>query len=299
MKVIREKNAPDFLIVGAAKSGTTSLWYYLNQHPQIFMNQGIKELGYFSDHYGISDLDEYLKHFDGAKPGQRVGEACHAYLSSEESARKIYEFNPGTKILIILRNPVERAYSLYNWMTEHGHEHCSSFEKALELENVRINDSEFIKNNEFYYMNYLYFRSGLYFEQVKRYYDLFPPENIHLIVYELFRADNKKYLSSLFKFLGVEENVQINLEKQNQSKAIKNRKLHFFLLNDFIKQADRFFVPRRISQKFKQALLKQNQTDSRPAPLSAEVRKDLSSRYAGDIKRLTDLVGIDFSKYWN
>jgi hypothetical protein len=299
MKITREKNAPDFLIVGAAKSGTTSLWYYLNQHPQIFMNQGIKELGYFSDHYGISDFDEYLKYFDNASNGQMVGEACHTYLSSPESAQRIYKFNPQIKLVLILRNPVERAYSLYNWMVEHGYEKASSFEDALALEELRVKDTEFMEHNPFYYMNYLYFRSGLYHEQVKRYYDLFPKENIHLIVYESFRQNNLEYTNGIFEFLKIPTGHAINLEKQNITTTIKSAPLHFLLLDGFYPLMDKFFVPRKISAKIWNFLMKRNKSGERPQQMKKETYTKVFNNYSKDISDLSTLTGIDFFKYWS
>ena len=124
---------PDFFVVGAAKSGTTALWKYFQQHPQIFVTKDIaqKELGYFSNQYGIVNKNDYLNFFKDAKPDQLIGEVCHAYLTSEESAEWIKKEVPNAKIIIMLRNPLERAYSLYNWMTMHGYEESCSFRKAL------------------------------------------------------------------------------------------------------------------------------------------------------------------------
>jgi len=81
---------PDFYVVGAAKSGTISIWYYLGQHPKIWMTKDIKfkELSYFSLDYGVNDIRDYSKHFDNSNENQIIGEVCHTYLSSPSSARK-------------------------------------------------------------------------------------------------------------------------------------------------------------------------------------------------------------------
>lgn len=299
MKVDLKKNAPDFLIIGAAKSGTTSLWHYLHQHPKVFMNQGTKELGYFSDHYGVCDLDEYLKFFDYSKPDQLLGEACHAYLSSPESANKIFKFNPRMKIIMILRNPVDRAYSLYNWMVQYGYESANSFRKALMMEEQRINDAEFSKDNAFYFMNYLYYTSGLYYEQVKRYYELFPESNIHVVVYELFKTDNLKHLNFIFAFLGLPSTELVKLEKQNESHKIFNPKLQYFLFNNFTRVADSLLVPRKISFQIKRGLFKLNRKSCPPSKIDDSIRENLFHRYTSDIKKLSELIKIDLFKYWS
>ena len=98
MKLRLAKNGPDFFVVGAAKSGTTSLWHYLSQHPDIYVNSNPKELGYFSEFYGISKYSEYLSYFDEAKDNQTIGEVCHAYLSCKNASQKIFEYNKNSKI---------------------------------------------------------------------------------------------------------------------------------------------------------------------------------------------------------
>ncbi len=298
MVIERKKNAPDFLIVGSAKSGTTSLWYYLDQHPDIFMNKGIKELGYFSKYYGINDIDEYLKYFDDAKENQVIGEACHPYLSSEDPAAKIFKFNPNMKIIMILRNPVYRAYSLYNWMIQHAWEHLETFEEALDYEEVRAKDVNFIENNNFYYLNYLYFRSGLYYEQVKRYLDIFPRDNIKIYIYEDFKKDNKKVVKDIFRFLNVNEDIPLVLDKQNESKRIRSVKLQFLLANRFIGYSDKLFIPRRISQKAQHILVNFNEVSNPPKLLSADTKQKLLNRYKDDIDKLSSLLNINLNDYW-
>lgn len=298
MRVIREKNAPDFLIVGAAKSGTTSLWYYLNQHPMIFMNQGVKELGFFSDHYGIKDFDEYLKYFDAAKPDQIIGEACHAYLSSPESAQKIFGFNPNMKIVMILRNPVHRAYSLYNWMVEHGWEGTQTFEKALENEKSLLNDPTFKETNTFYYMNYMYFASGLYFEQVKRYFDIFPVGQIKLIIYEQFKIDNQAYLKSILDFLNVSNTIDFNLEKKNESIRIKSPRLQRLLTRHFIYLADKYYMPRKLSSTLSKQLMRYNKQSKKPDKLNVETESYLFDKYRTDIEKLSDFLKVDLQQFW-
>ncbi len=128
-------NKPNFFIVGAAKSGTTSMWWYLKQHRQVFMpnDELNKEPAFFSDKSSMS-LEEYLKLFEAAEEQHKViGEVSTAYLVDPKSARRIKEFNPEAKILILLRNPVDRAYALYNWMVQEGYEYCLSFRKALKI----------------------------------------------------------------------------------------------------------------------------------------------------------------------
>ncbi len=167
---------PNFFIVGAAKAGTSSLWKYLNSHPQVFMprDELHKEPCFFSSFGESMGLDYYLNLYATASEKQTLcGDASTAHLSDPVSAERIYAFNPDARIIIILRNPADRAYSLYNWMVQEGYEYAGSFEEALRLENIRAAKS--IPNwfDYGYYWDFMYFRSGLYYQQVKRYLDLF------------------------------------------------------------------------------------------------------------------------------
>src|SRR5688572_9666040 len=102
---------PDFFIVGAGKAGTTAIWRYLSQHPQVFMTKDIryKELGFFCDHYGVYEADYYRSFFQDARSDQMIGESCHTYITSPESPELIYNTCPNAKIIIMLRDPVKRA----------------------------------------------------------------------------------------------------------------------------------------------------------------------------------------------
>src|SRR5687767_12736237 len=106
---------PNFFVCGAARSGTTSLWEYLRQHPDIYMPAAIehKEPSYFCDLYGMSDWNQYLALFREAGNRKRVGEASGPYLTSPESAGRLKEAAPEARIIILLRDPAERAWSLY------------------------------------------------------------------------------------------------------------------------------------------------------------------------------------------
>jgi hypothetical protein len=121
---------PDFFIVGAPKSGTTAMYFYLKQHPEIFMPER-KELHFFgSDFFAphfVRDLKEYLKFFEGADNKKRIGEASVWYLYSKRAAFEIKEFNPDADIIIMLRNPVDMMYSLRETLRKKGIERASFF----------------------------------------------------------------------------------------------------------------------------------------------------------------------------
>ena len=207
-KNVREGRLPNFFIVGAARSGTTSLWNYLKQHPKVFMPEDEldKEPAYFSEKGRNLNYEKYLRLFRGADIShERIGEASTAYLTDPSSAQKIYDFLPNAKIIIMLRNPVDRAYSLYQWMVQEGYEYAESFETSLDLENKRIGEKIPNWYEPEYYWNYLYFHSGLFYGQVKRYVELFG-DNVCLIKMEDFKQNFLREYDRVCRFLNLKPN---------------------------------------------------------------------------------------------
>lgn len=209
---------PDFFICGAARSGTTSMWEYLRQHPDIFMPTvfGWKEPSFYCDLYGVKDRAFYLSLFAEAGNKKMVGEASTPYLSFPESAGRIHAELPHARIIIILRNPIERAYSMYKWMCENGYEKIPTFAAALEAEDrERHGNESFMRNNGQYYWNFLYFRSGLYHDQVKRYLDAFGAGQVKIFLFEDMTHDPGRTVRETYEFLTVDPEFVPAIEIHN------------------------------------------------------------------------------------
>jgi hypothetical protein len=292
---------PNFFIVGAAKSGTTSLWMYLKQHPNIFMPETInlKEPSYFCNLYGIKDYSKYLSIFEKAKGVKAIGEASTPYLSSPESANWIKQEYPLSKIIIILRNPVKRAYSLYNWMISEGYEWIFPFEKALEIEENRLKDTTFKYNNPQYFYNYLYFQSGLYSEQLKRYLDLFPKEQIRIYLFEDLKRDSLGLMREIYDFLGVDSSFTPNNNAIfNAGKVPRSVKLQFFIKQKLPKYLCKIHFPKY--KKIQEIILDANciQNQNQSGNLRAETKKDLQQCYKEDIEKTEKLINRNLEKWY-
>jgi len=197
----REK-LPNFFIVGAAKSGTTSLYHHLCQHPDVFMSP-VKEPHYFSKdiwHYlierGMRDVqknyNDYKKLF---KDGRAIGEASPSYLYSKVAAREIYNFNPDAKIIIILRNPVNRAFSAWRMNCMRGIDGDLFIKEIKKINNY--------KNSPWKTNGYL--GAGMYSSQIKRYMDIFPRKNILILYFYDLKKNPEKVMGKIFRFLGVKQ----------------------------------------------------------------------------------------------
>lgn len=288
---------PDFYIVGAARSGTTSMWQYLRQHPTIFMPADIayKEPAYFADLYGLGDLSQYLALFSDASPDQACGEASTAYLSAPECPRRIYKKRPDAKIIIMLRNPVERAYSLYCWMVKEGYEFLSPFEKALKEEEKRRRNPDFKFNNPENFYNYLYFHSGLYSDQILRYLELFTTKQIHVILFDEFINDSLRVTKDVYRFLGVEPNFIPQLGIYNVSGGVYSIRIQY-RIRQFIENNINF-VPQRIRNHVMSFLMGLNMKSLQPPGIIPETRKKLQEMYQNDISQTAEIIGKDLS-HW-
>jgi len=254
-----------------------------------------KEPAYFTDLYGLSDLNQYIALFSKASPDQACGEASTAYLSAPESPRRIYEKRPDAKIIIMLRNPVERAYSLYCWMVKEGYEFLSPFEDALKEEEKRRRNPDFKFNNPENFYNYLYFHSGLYSEQIIRYLEIFPANQIHIILFNEFINDSRRVIKDVYSFLGVEPNFIPQLGIHNVSGAVYSTKIQY-ITRQYLENKIKF-APQRIRNPIMRTLMGLNMKSSQPPGIIPETRKRLQKKYKNDITQTAEIIGENLS-HW-
>lgn len=212
-----QADLPDFLLVGAAKSGTSSLYSYLVQHPEVFL-PAVKEPNYFAyrgmplDTGGpkaadmlekllhkktVTRLDEYKALYSPAKTGQTSGDCSPRYLYYPNAPEAIHELIPEARIVMILRNPIDRAYSHYLMNRQRDLEPEDLFLQAAHLENERIEQG--------WGWDWHYLQVGMYGQQLQRYYKRFPAENILIILHDELVADVQGVVRKIFQFIGVDE----------------------------------------------------------------------------------------------
>jgi len=189
---------PTFIICGAQKGGTTALYDYLKEHPDICIPPK-KELHYFDLNY-YRGVKWYEKQFKGCKKNEinAIGEASPFYMYLEEVPERIHALLPDVKLIFILRNPIDRAYSHYWHEVKLGYEYLS-FEKAIEKEEERL-----AKGDLFSKQHYSYKDRGKYVIQLKRYRKYFPREQMLILVNEELRENPQYTMKKIFGFLGVD-----------------------------------------------------------------------------------------------
>jgi len=282
-------NKPNFFILGAAKSGTTSLYYYLGQHPEIFMSP-IKEPTFFCEGFQIvKNPIQYFELFDSVKDEKAIGEASHAYLTNPSTAKVLKALFPEAKFIVIFRNPVDRAYVLYHHMRRNGYEKASTFEKALSLEEKRVHSQQFRKKCPQYFYNFLYFRSGLYGEQIKRYFSLFDEKQFHFLTLSQLKSDPITSIKRILEFLGVSTDFRPTLQVYNKSYYTARVPLMQYIWRTKVKRP-------LLLRKLGFRVLRWVNFKKIP-PMSPETRKTLTNRYESDMKEFYNLTGIRF-KSW-
>jgi hypothetical protein len=192
---------PEFLIIGGMRCGTTSLYQHLAAHPEIEPALG-KELNYFSLHYGRS-LRWYRGHFPRREPGRLSFEASPYYLFHPDAPHNVAETLPDVKLVALLRDPVDRAYSHYLHTRSRGFESLP-FAEALDAEAERLHGRRArCEGSQDPMRLYSYASRGQYAEQLERWLDLFPRERLHVIRSEDLFAQPETALDELADFLGV------------------------------------------------------------------------------------------------
>lgn len=283
---------PKFIGIGAAKSGTTSLHDILASHPQLFLPKK-KELAFFCTNLNFEKgVSSYASHFKDSK-NQICGEITPQYMYVPDAVNRVYNIlGAETKIIIMLRNPADRAYSHYHHMRFRGQERLS-FEEALKAEPLRLLEGFHSK------MKYSYLDRGYYARQIQPWFTKFGANNIFTIVFEdEFRGEQfGNTLVKLQEFIGVDY-VKLNqTAHSNQTKVASSPALNKFLYSQLPK-ARSFYTKVVPSQQLRRKFLDAttNFGSQKVKHLEAKTRAEIINLYyRDDIKMLESIIGRDLS----
>jgi hypothetical protein len=287
---------PNFFVIGAQKAGTTSLYYYLDQHPEVYMSPR-KEPHFFQGMRSefrwpgrrlapVTDLQDYLALFEGVTNEKAIGEASASYLYSPEAPALIKRSIPDAKIIAVLRNPADRAYSNFLHLVQVGREPAASFAEALQAEDGRMRDK--------WGPDWYYRQKGFYHDQVNRYFDTFGRDQVRIWLYEDLRDDPSGMMRDVFAFLDVDHTFVPNMSTEhNPSGVPRSQGLYTWARKLTARNpvlVDRF-VPARLRGQLKSRIL------VKPPPFPPEVRRQLTHSYREDVLRLQELIGRDLSPW--
>ena len=288
----RQHRLPNFFVVGAAKAGTTSLYEYLKATSGVYMPP-VKEPAYFSpaipEDFGdkVSDLDGYLDLFREIDGEHAVGEATPFYLWDPESPRLIREAVPEAKVIIMLRDPVERAFSDYLMLSVYYDFEPLSFTEALQA-NARQQESRWGAR--------LYLELGEYSKQVQRYLDVFGTSKVKVILFEDFKTDTRGTVNEVLKFLNVPETHSMEIsEVHNPFSVPKTRLAQQIISNEALRRLAQRFVPKPARDLVIHKLLFKR-TPKPQMPESA--RAFLQEYYREDVSILRAMLNRELPWQW-
>ena len=278
---------PNFFIVGAPKSGTTNMSYYLMQHPQVFMPENLEPY-YFArldipQNYKreiISDEKKYLNLFKNAKNCKVVGESSPVYLYCPHSALEIKNRFPNSKLIISLRNPIEIAYSEYFSLKFMGFDQNRSFDELLD------SSEEQLTRNEFHIDSLL--EAGFYSKHIKRFQKIFSKNQIKITIFEEYVKNTVPTINSILSFLGIKESITFDVTSKGAYKVPRNFASQKLMNNSTFRKAAKFVIPTVTRQKIGERFLVKE--SSRP-PLKQNQRKRLTQIYQDDVENLSELLG--------
>lgn len=273
---------PNFFIVGGSRCGTTSLYSYLKAVPKIFMPEW-KAPAYFISNKTI-DKETYLNLFKGAKDKKAIGESS-GYLQSSESPGLIHEQLPNSKIIISLRDPVERTFSHFLQGLGGGY-YTGTFEEAFRV--FMKNDTTDSKYNVMKHM----IDGSYYYKSVKRYLETFDKKQIKIIIFEEYISDTKKMIREILDFLEIDDDVPKNIEKiYNPYRQPLGKVGTSLIKNEKVKNFAKSLLPGSSAK----TLLKfvSGKSDKKPV-LGNNERNEMEKLFTDDVKKLEGLLNRTF-----
>ncbi len=300
---------PNFLIVGVQKAGTTSLYSYLREHPQVYMSP-VKETDFLSyepppisesgslsaadlltkgGRKRILTIDDYLELFEDVRDEIAIGEASPNYLFYyEQSVRMIKKYVPDAKLIVVLRNPVERAYSDYLMNVRE----LVGNRKPLAEQVVSSAQSSYT------------LLKGRYYEGLKHFLEAFDPAQVQIMMYSDLTKNSDRFMSQLYDFIGVDSSFKANTQKRQQTAQVpKNQNINKLLrtrnpLRSAVGTVLKILMPEAQRQKLRSRLIAVNSQGKEGLPLTDEDRVLLENYYREDIIRLQDLINTDLSAWF-
>lgn len=297
---------PDFIIIGAAKSGTTTLYKYLSRHPQIYMSR-IKEPDFFSlDKNYAKGIHWYNSLFEGAKPSQLCGEASTTYSRWHQypkTVERLTKHLPDVKLIYIMRHPIDRAYSFYAYRLRRSQYNREFLAARNELMEAKTFEEAIAQQSEF-------IDSSYYLEQIEKYLPFYPRESFLFLLMEDLIDNPMNVMNQIFEFLGVDSNVKLIQEEPIIANKADDDAKKFFLWNlrksvqaiPLVKSTAQL-LPKSFKKSFyeivyKLSYKKLNHQEYVPPKMLPETRKMLIEKFREPNDRLSQFLERNLS-HWN
>jgi hypothetical protein len=302
---------PDFFIVGHPKCGTTALYEMLRAHSEIFM-PALKEPEFFASEMRVDrpeelpeTLEDYLALFDAARADQLLGEASTSYLRSHTAAESIAAVAPEARIIAILREPASLLRSAHLQYVQAVIETEYDLRKALALEEDRRQGRN-LPRHGFWPLSLQYSDHVRYVEQLQRYHAAFGRENVLVLIYEDFRADNDGTVRTVLRFLGVDDSAPLERAEVNPTVGVRSQALHELVhtvavgrgpVSRGVKEAVKVVIPRGPRRRLLTAL-RRGVVYGAPPAVDEALMSELRQRFRGEVVALGEYLDRDLITLW-
>ncbi len=299
---------PNFFIIGAPKSGTTALAHYLAGHPEVYFSSP-KELFYWSeDHpvartrHNVFRLEQYLAYFQNADPAKHkaVGEGSTNYLQSRTAIQNILEFNPASKFIVLLRDPVEVAYGMHGELMRHYFEDQPDFREAWKLQEARRGGKHIPKGSVM--VNQLQYEDVVDFAgQMDRFFELVPASQRQVFLFKQFASDTRSVYAETLKFLGLQDDGRTDFPRVNEARQYRSG-----LIGKVYQNPPAFLEPMmkrfRVwysgrSDGWKSSVAKVLSRKEPRKKLDSDFENELRNRFAPMVSRLEKVLEMDLSSW--
>jgi sulfotransferase family protein len=289
------------MLAGAPKAGTTSLYRYAVQHPEL-IGHTQRELSYF-----FSDV-EYQHGYDAATTKyfaeltaeQTVRLAKHVFtMYSPGAIARLKEHNPHIHVFALLRDPVRRAYSSFWYAKRRGWDTAKTFEQAIKWEADQTIDDDWLNNRD-----RMHLHVGIYLPHIKRLLDTFGKDHVHIFLTDDLATDAAKLCRSIYQATGVDPTFTPDLTKEhNTASAARSEPAARALAGVLksknpIKRAIRKLIPHSLARRTRHALITLNEKPFTPPPMNEDTRRKLIDHFAPHNEQLAQLIGRDL-RVWN
>lgn len=294
---------PNTFLIGAQKAATTSLYHWMSQHPDICAPMSVKDYAFFT-------RPEFFKkgpsHLNGFYNGEHhlekiIIQGSVHYIFFEEALKRIHDFKPKAKFILVLRNPFDRAISAYRYAKKFNYE-TECFEKAIELEKQRLQTSDVRTKSECTYLHH-----GLYYQQITKFFNYFDKKQLHICFYDDIKLNPKRVIKDIFEFLKVDSSFIPELKKMNKTGRVKNKTFQNIAFgnhparNFITKKILRNILPEKIRTDLRWKIIKMNtksaESSSQEQQIPETTLKKMELFFANDISKLEELLQKDLS-HW-
>ena len=301
----------NLFIVGMPKSGTTALYYFLKEHPDIFMSDWkephffCKDIQESSDKYhkkkkyfNFRTLNEYNQLFEKAKGEKYIGESSTHYIFSKDAAKEIYKYNKDAKIIVFFREPVDFLHSWHGQMVQEMEERELDFGNALGLETKRRKSMKYNPNIR-YPEELQYSKIVNYSKDLQRFYKVFDKKNIKIVIYEDFKEDNERTYLEIMDFLELSKKFKPKFKKHHVKKSVRFKFIFSIVKSKYIWKPLKKVLPRKVRRfllnVFNKTMYKKRNDIK---AVDSKLREELMKKYSKEVSELSKLLRVNLEKRW-